>query len=70
MVTPRVKHIEVNVCFTQDQFEKSLFFPNYEESSVIPTDMCTKIFSGTIISRSTKWMTGHILYPTSDTEHY
>ena len=32
--------------------------------------MCTKPCSGPMISRSTKWMTGFILYPTIDTEHY
>ena len=33
-------------------------------------DMCTKPCLGPIISESTKWMAGFILYPTGDTEHY
>ena len=44
--------------------------PKYDKSSVMPEDMCTKPHSGPIISRSTKWVTGSILYPTIDTEHY
>ena len=39
-------------------------------SIVIPEDMCTKLCSGTIISRITKWMTEFRLYIYSDTEHY
>ena len=36
----------------------------------MPADMCTKPYSGPIISWINKWMTGFRLYPTSDTEHY
>ena len=38
--------------------------------SVMQEDMCANPYSGSIISRSTKWMTGFRLYPKSDTEHY
>ena len=69
-VTPRVKHIDIPVCFLQEQFDNGLFIPKYEKSSVIPEDMCTKPCSGPIISRSTKWMTGFRFYPTIETEHY
>ena len=41
-VTPRVKHIDIPVCFLPEQFEIGLFLPKYEKSSVIPADMCTK----------------------------
>ena len=68
--TPRVKHIDIPVCFLQEKFDNGLFLPKYEKSSVMPADMCTKPFSGPIISRSTKWMTGFRFYPTSETEHY
>ena len=68
--TPRVKHIDIPVCFLQEKFDNSLFLPKYEKSSVMPEDMCTKPCSCPIISRSTKWMTGFIFYPTSETEHY
>ena len=47
-----------------------LYFPKYENSSVIPEDICTKPFSDPIISRSTKCMTGIILYTSSDIEHH
>ena len=70
IVTPRVKHIDISVCFLQEKFENCLFLPKYENSSVMPADMCTKPCSGPIISRSTKWMTGFKFYPTSETEHY
>ena len=70
IVTPRVKHIDIPFCFLQEKFYNGLFLPKYEKSSVIPADMCTKPCPGPIISRSTKWMTGFIFYPTSDTEHY
>ena len=58
IVTPRVKHIDIPVCFLQEQFENGIFLPKYENSSVMPEDMCTKPYSGPIISRSTKCMTG------------
>ena len=66
-VNPRVKHIDILVCFLQDKFDNGLFLPKYEKSSVMPADMCNKPYSGPIISRSTKLMTGFILYPTSET---
>ena len=69
-VTPRVKHIDIPVCFLPEKFDNGLFLPKYDNSSVMPSDMCTKPCSGPIISRGTKWMTGFRLYPTSDTEHY
>ena len=56
-VTPRVKHIDIPVCFIQEKFDNVLFLPKYEKSIVMPADMCTKPCSGHIISRSTKWMT-------------
>ena len=70
IVSPRVKNIYITVCFLQDQFDNGLFLPEYEKSSVMPEDMCTKPCSGPIIGRSTKWMTILRLYPTSETEHY
>ena len=70
MVTPRVKHIDIPVCFLQEKFDNGIFIPKYEKSSVMPVDMCTKPSSGTIIIWSTKWMTGFRLYPTSETENY
>ena len=69
-VTPRVKHIDIPVCLIQEKFDNGLFIPKYEKSSVMPEDMCTKLCSGPIISRSTKWMTVFRFYPTSDTEKY
>ena len=69
-VTPRVKHIDIPVCFLIDKFDNNLFLPKYENSSVMQVYMCTKPFSGPIISRSTKWMTGFRFYPTSEIEHY
>ena len=70
MVTTRVKHIDITVYFLQEQFDNDLFIPKDEKSSIMPSDMCTKPCSGSIISQSTKWMIGFRLYPTSDTEHY
>ena len=69
-VTSIVKHIDITVCLLLEQFENGLFLPEYENSSVMPADMCTKPCSGPIIIRSNKWITGFIFYPTSDTEHY
>ena len=69
-VTIGVKHIETHVYFIQEQFENGIFVPKYEKSSVMSEDMCTKPFSGPIISWSTKYMTGFIFIPTSDTEHH
>ena len=70
IVTPRVKHIDITVCFLPEQFENRLFIQKYDKSSVITEDMFTKLCAGPIISRSTKCMTGFRLYPNVDTEHY
>ena len=69
-VTHRVKHIDITVYFLQEQFDNGIFLPKHEKSSVMPEDMCTKPCSGPITIRITKWMTGFIFYPTSETEHY
>ena len=70
IITPRIKHIYIPVCFLQEQFENCLFLVEYDNASVMPADMCTKPCSGLIISCSTKCMTGFRFYPTSETEHY
>ena len=70
IVTPRVKYIDIPVCFLQEQFDNGLFLPKYENSSVMPADICTKPCPIPIISRSTKCMTRFRFYPTSDTDHY
>ena len=49
-VTPRVKHIDIPVCFLQEKFDNGLFLPKYENSSVMPADMCIKPCSVPIIS--------------------
>ena len=67
IVTPIFKHIDIPGCFLQDKFGNGIFLPKYEKSSVMPEDMCTKPCSGPMISRSTKWMTGFIFYPNSET---
>ena len=67
IVTHRVKHIGIPVCFLQEKFDNGLFIPKYEKSSVMPEDMYIKPCSGPIISRSTKWMTGLILYTINET---
>ena len=67
IVTPRVTHIDIPVCFIQEQFDNGLFLQKYENSSVMTADMCTKPCSGPIISCSTKWMNGFRFYPTSET---
>ena len=65
--TTRFKHIDIPVFFLKEKIENGLFVPKYEKSSVMPSDMCTKPFSGPIISHSNKCMTGFIFYPTRDT---
>ena len=70
IVTPRVKHIYITICFLQEQFDNVLFLPKHEKSSVMTADMCTKPCSGHIIIRSTKCMTGFRLYPAIETERY
>ena len=66
-VTPRVKHIDITICYLKNQFDNGLFLPKYENSIVIPADMCTKPYSGPIISRINKWMNGFRFYPTRET---
>ena len=51
----------------KNNLTNGLFIPKYEKSSVISADMCTKPYSGPIISQSTNCMTGFRFYPTSDT---
>ena len=67
IVTPRVKHIDIPVCFLLEQFYNGLFIPKYEKSSFMPADMCTKLCSVPIIIRSTKWMNVFRIYQNSDT---
>ena len=50
IVTPRVKHIDIPVCFMQDQFDNDIFIRKYEKSSFMPSNMCTKPCTGPIIS--------------------
>ena len=66
----RFKKIGTTVCFLQERFYNGLFLPKYEKSSVMTADMCTRPWSGQIISHGPKCMTGFRFYPTSDTEHY
>ena len=68
--TPIFKNIYISVSFLQEIFDNGIFVPKYDNSSVIPEDMCTKPCSGPIISWSTKWITGFMFYPTSDTQDY
>ena len=70
IVTPRIKRIYILVYYLQEKFDNGLFVPRYDKYSFMPEYMCNKPCSGPIISRSTKWVTGFIFYPTSDTEHY
>ena len=44
IVTPRVKHIDIPVCFLQEKLDNGIFVPKYEKSIVVPLDMCTKTF--------------------------
>ena len=53
-VTHRVKKINITVSFLQDKFDNGIFVPKHEKPSDMPEDMCTKPFSGPIISRSIK----------------
>ena len=69
-VTPRVKHIDTPVRSLQDQFYIDVFIPKYDNSSVIPADMCIKPCSGPMTRQIIKWMSGFRLYQTIDTEHY
>ena len=70
IVTERVKHIDIPVCFIHEQYGNVLFIPKYEKSLIMIYDICTKPCSGPIISNSTKWITGLQVYPSSDSEHY
>ena len=67
IVTPIVKHIDVLICFLQEKIDNGLFITKYEKSSVVLTDMRTKLCPGPIIGRSNKCMIGFRLYTSSDT---
>ena len=41
-VNTRVKHVGVPVCFLLEKFDNVLFIPKYDNSGVMPEDMCTK----------------------------
>ena len=56
--TPIVKHIGIPVCFLKEKNYNGFFVPKYEHYSVVPVNKCTKPWSGPIISRSNKYMTG------------
>ena len=65
-VTPRVKHIDIPVCFLQEKFDDGLFIPKYQKASAMTADMCTKPCSGPIISWINKWMNVFRFYPISE----
>ena len=52
IVTPRVKHIDITVCFLQEKIDNGLFIPKHNKYSIITEDMRTKPWSGPIIGRS------------------
>ena len=58
IVTPMAKHINVPVCFIQEQCENVLFIPKYDQSATISDDKCTRPCSGPIINIINIWMTG------------
>ena len=64
------KKIDIPVYFIPEQFDNGCFVTKYEKSSVMAEDICIKLYSVPIISRSNKWMTRLIFYPTSDVEKY
>ena len=35
-VNPRVKHIDIFVCFLQEKYKNSIFTPKYEKTTIIP----------------------------------
>ena len=45
-ITPRVKHIDITVCFLQKQFDNGIFIIKYNKYSVMKEYMCTKPCSG------------------------
>ena len=44
--TPMVKHVEITVCFLQEQFDNGLFVLKYDKSSVMPAYICIKTCTG------------------------
>ena len=54
IVTPRIEHIYIPVCFLQENFDNGIFVPKYEKSSVIMADIYTKPYSSPIIRQSIK----------------
>ena len=53
-VTPRVKHIDIPVYFIKEIFDNIPFVSKYKKSSIMPSDICTKPYSGPIMSWGTK----------------
>ena len=43
IVTPRVKRIDIPVCFLQENVYNGIFVPKYDNYSVIPEYMCTSV---------------------------
>ena len=60
---PRVKKINITVCFLQESFYNGFFVPKYEKYSVISVDMCTKPCLGPIIHRIAKYINFFRFYP-------
>ena len=58
------------MCFLQKQFDNVILVLEYEKSSIIPEDMCNKPCLGTMISRSTKYITWFCLYLSINIEHH
>ena len=53
-VTPRVKNIDIPVCFLQKQYGNGIFIPVYEKYVIVVSSMSKKLCLGPIISHITK----------------
>ena len=69
-VTPRVKHIDIPVCFIQYFFDNGLFVTKNDKSSVMPKYIFNKPRSVLNISWINNWTTGFRFYPSNNNEHY
>lgn len=44
IVAPIFKHIDIPVCFIQEQYDNDIFITEYEKSVIMPSYMCNKTY--------------------------
>ena len=69
-MTPWVKHIDIPVCYAQEQFNLRNSAPLYTPSKMLLADSSTKPISGPVLKVHTDFLFGTRFYPPPTSSHY